>query len=204
MTKHSTRRALTLSVVALALCFTMLVGTTFAWFTDSVTSGNNVITAGNLDVEMYWADGTKAVPTEDDAWNDASEGAIFSYSLWEPGYVQVRHIKIENKGSLALQYKVNIVVDGEVTDLANVIDVYYVDPAVAIADRTQLSEDNYLGTLAHALNNLGTTGSGELKGGESDTITIALKMQESAGNDYMNKYIGSSFTIQLVATQLTY
>ena len=61
----STKKALIASVLSLVLCFTMLLGTTFAWFTDSVTSSNNIIKAGNLDVEMYWADGTLAVPTTD-------------------------------------------------------------------------------------------------------------------------------------------
>ena len=48
------------------------------------------------------------------------------------------------------------------------------------------------------------TASGELLAGKSDTVTIALKMQESATNEYQDKYIGSSFSIQLLATQLTY
>ena len=52
MKKNSTKRALITSVVALFLCFTMLLGTTYAWFTDSVSSANNIIKAGNLDIEL--------------------------------------------------------------------------------------------------------------------------------------------------------
>ena len=53
MTKaKTTKRALLSSVLALFLCFAMLIGTTFAWFTDSVTSANNIITSGNLDIEL--------------------------------------------------------------------------------------------------------------------------------------------------------
>ena len=33
-----TKRALLASVIAILICFTMLIGTTFAWFTDSVES----------------------------------------------------------------------------------------------------------------------------------------------------------------------
>ncbi len=200
--KYSTKRALIASVLLLALCFTALVGTTFAWFTDSATSTGNIIKTGTLDVEMYWADGTEAVPTEDEGWTDASTGAIFNYDKWEPGYVQVRHIKIANVGTLALKYKVNIIANGEVTDLADVIDVYYVDPAVQVSDRAQLTESNKLGTLTEVLAALGETGNGELAAGASDTITIAFKMQETAGNDYKNKSIGTDFSVQLVATQL--
>ena len=202
-TKYSTKRALVASVLMLTLCFTMLLGTTFAWFTDSVTSSGNIIKSGNLDVEMYWADGTKAVPADDNGWTDASTGAIFNYTLWEPGFVQVRHIKIANEGTLSLKYKVQIVANGTVSDLSDVIDVYYVDPAVQVADRSALANAPKLGTLTEVLANLGETGNGTLVAGEADTITIALKMQETAGNQYMGKSIGS-FSIQLLATQATY
>ena len=198
--KYSTKKALVASLLSLALCFSMLIGTTFAWFTDSVTSANNIIKSGNLDIEMYWVDGTED-PTNA-SWTDASTGAIFNCDKWEPGYVEVRHIKIANEGSLALKYKVNIVANGEVSDLADVIDVYYVDPAIQVADRATLANAPKLGTLTEVLEGLGESGNGTLEAGTADTITIALKMQESAGNEYMNKSIGSDFSIQLVATQL--
>ena len=200
--KYSTKRSLVASALALLLCLTMLAGTTFAWFTDSVTSANNIIKTGKLDVEMYWADGTLAVPTDDEGWTDASTGAIFDYDNWEPGYVQARHIKIANEGSLALKYKVNVVANGEVSDLSDVIDVYYIDPAVQIADRTELTAVRKLGTLTEVLANLGTSGNGTLLAGDNDTITIAFKMQESAGNEYQNKSIGTDFSIQILASQL--
>ena len=199
--KYSTKKALVASLLSLVLCFSMLIGTTFAWFTDSVTSANNIIKSGNLDIEMYWAEGT-----EDPAnvsWTDASTGAIFNYDNWEPGYVEVRHIKIANEGTLALKYKVQIVANGEVSDLADVIDVYYVDPAIQVADRAALVNAPKLGTLTEVLAGLGESGNGTLEADTADTITIALKMQETAGNEYMNKSIGSNFSIQLLATQLT-
>ena len=197
-----TKRALIMSVLTLFICVSMLIGSTFAWFTDSVVSGDNIIASGNLDVGLYWAEGTEA--PEKANWKDASKGAIFDYDNWEPGYVQVRHIKIANIGSLALKYKVSILANGEVSDLADVIDVYYVDPAVQVASRTALSDTNKIGTLTQVLANLGETGNGTLPAGTSDTITIAFKMQESAGNQYMNKAIGTSFSIVLNATQMTY
>ena len=204
MTKYSTKKALISSIVVLALCFTMLVGTTFAWFTDSATSTGNIIKTGNLDVEMYYADGTKAVPTTTEDWTNVTTGdPIFNYTNWEPGYAQVRHVKIENKGSLAIKYKVLIVADGEVTDLADVIDVYYVDPAVQVETADDLVNTTKLGTLTDALSNIGATGTGSLVAGDSDVITLALVMQESADNEYMNKSIGAEFTVQVLATQYT-
>ena len=203
-TKYSTKKALISSIVVLALCFSMLIGTTFAWFTDSASSTGNVIKTGNLDVEMYYADGTEAVPTTAEGWTNVTTGGpIFNYTNWEPGYAQVRHVKIENKGSLAIKYKVLIVADGEVSDLADVIDVYYVDPAVQVETRDDLALTTKLGTLTDVLSNIGATGNGSLIAGDSDVITLALVMQESAGNEYMNKSIGTSFTVKVLATQFT-
>jgi len=200
----STKRALLSSILALFLCFAMLIGTTYAWFTDSVTSNGNIIQSGTLDVTMEWFDGTKAVPAADsEDWIDASTGPLFKSTLWEPGYVEVRHIKIANEGTLALKYQVSIVANGEVSDLADVIDVYYVDPAVQITDRTQLTADARLGSLTEVLANLPTTASGNLLADENDTITLALKMREEAGNEYQNKSIGADFSVVLVATQYT-
>ena len=77
MTNKTTKRALLSSVLALFLCFTMLLGTTYAWFTDEVTSGSNVIKAGNLDIAVeYTLDG--------ETWKDL-DGAedLFQKGLWE-------------------------------------------------------------------------------------------------------------------------
>ena len=141
--KKSTKRALISSLLILAMCFTMLVGTTFAWFTDSVESTGNIIKSGKLSVTMKWADGTKAIPAADSTdWKDASAGPIFNYSLWEPGYVDAKHVAIANDGNLALKYQVFIVANGTVSKLAEVIDVYFLDPAQQIADRNALARGN--------------------------------------------------------------
>ena len=197
---YSTKKSLIASAISLVLCLSMLVGTTFAWFTDSVTSENNIIKSGNIKVEMHWAQGKEDPSTAN--WHDASTGAIFDNEKWEPGYTEVRHIKIENKGSLALQYKLIIVANGEVSDLADVIDVYYLDPAAQVADRAQLTERNKLGTLTEVLANLDETGIGYLASGDSDTVTLALKMRESAGNEYQKASLcEGGFSVQLLATQ---
>jgi uncharacterized repeat protein (TIGR02543 family) len=150
---------------------------------------------------MYWADGTQDPNAVE--WTDASTGAIFDYSLWEPGYTEVRHIKIANEGSLALMYQLQIVANGEVSQLADVIDVYYMDPAQQVADRSKLSAEHKLSNLTTALDAMAQTANGDLSAGEDVTITIALKMREEAGNEYQNLDIGSSFSIVLMATQFT-
>ena len=83
-TKKTVKKALLSSVVALVVSFTMLLGTTFAWFTDSAESKGNIIQTGTLDVAMHWADGDEDPASA--TWNNAESGAIFGYANWEPGY----------------------------------------------------------------------------------------------------------------------
>ena len=107
MTKRSTKRALALSFVSLLLCVSMFVGTTFAWFTDSVSSTNNIITAGNLDVELEYYDGTDWVAV------DENTNVFEENTLWEPGHTEVVYLKVSNVGTLALKYALNINIANE-------------------------------------------------------------------------------------------
>ena len=199
MKQKNTKRALLLSALSLLMCVSMLIGSTFAWFTDSVTSGGNIIKAGALDVEMYWAKGTEA--PESANWIDASTGAIFDYDLWEPGYVEVRHVKIENKGNLALKYKLNLIPNGEVSILGDVIDVYFADPAIQVETRETLNGKEPIGSLTDVIGEMDASTNGNLEAGESVIVTIALKMRESAGNDYQGISLGTDFAVKLYATQ---
>ena len=105
--KKSTKRALLLSALSLLLCVSMLVGSTFAWFTDSVTSGNNIIKSGNLDIELEYWNGT--------AWTDVKGASdILSNTLWEPGVTEVAYLRVANAGSLALKYQLGINILNEI------------------------------------------------------------------------------------------
>ncbi len=198
---NSTKKSLIASLIVLCLCFASLIGTTFAWFTDSVTSGGNVIKTGTLDVEMYWAKGTEA--PLDAQWIDASKGAIFAQTKWGPGYSEARHLKIKNKGTLALNYKLAMIPHGEVSVLADVIDVYYsANGATQVTDRDNLTGLDYVGTLRELINK--GIAQGKLTEGESYDSTIVFKMRSEAGNEYQDLSIGSDFSVQLVATQVTH
>ena len=199
--KKNTKRALLSSVLALVLCASMFVGTTFAWFTDSVTSGANKIISGNLDVDLELLDANGN-------WNSISESnaPVFNYEKWEPGYTDVKILKIVNNGSLALKWKAQFVSSEELSELADVIDVY-VCPSDSVLTYPESREDlapNYIrvGTVAEFVNTIEETTYGFLAAEKSAYLGIALKMQESAGNDYMLKQLGA-FDIRIVATQAT-
>lgn len=98
--KNTTRNALLTSIISMLLCVSMLVGATFAWFTDSVESGRNTIAAGNLDVELY-ANGVK-VDSSTILFDDVNP------NLWEPGAVAYENLQVKNVGSLALQYTLEL------------------------------------------------------------------------------------------------
>ena len=112
MTNKTTKKALWMSVLSLILCFSMLVSTTFAWFTDSVESKVNTIVAGNLDIEVYYAYPSDVVNGDvpADAWKKvtADKSLFNNEALWEPGYTEVVFLKFVNEGSLALQYQMNV------------------------------------------------------------------------------------------------
>ena len=109
MKAKTMRRALFMSVISLMLCMSMLVGTTFAWFTDSVTSANNIIKSGNLDVELYYQ------LEKETGWTkvDAETNVFMANALWEPGHTEVVKLKVVNEGSLALKYQLGVNVAGE-------------------------------------------------------------------------------------------
>ena len=115
----ATKKALFTSLLSLLLCFTMLMGTTFAWFTDSVKSMNNIIKSGNLDIDVqYTLDGEN--------WNNLENATnLFQKGLWEPGHTEVVALKITNNGSLALKYTANMnIVDetvGKTKDGADIV-----------------------------------------------------------------------------------
>ncbi len=145
MNKSQTKRALLMSVVSMLLCCTMLIGTTFAWFTDSVTSGVNQIVAGNLDIELY-----NDVKINSDAKVDnmtdlfQPEG---KNTLWEPGAVAYENFTISNEGTLALKYAFSLNV-AENAPLAKALKVGVIEGGVAAAEGETLTREGVLAKVS--------------------------------------------------------
>ena len=112
--KNSVRRSLVVSATALVISVAMLIGTTFAWFTDSVSSGTNKIVAGNLDVELEYLDNGKWNPVTEDTQLFSAVESNGTANLWEPNHTEVAYLRIRNAGTLALNYTLNVTPINEV------------------------------------------------------------------------------------------
>ena len=177
--RKSTKRALLGSVMAMVLCLAMLVGATFAWFTDTASTGVNKIQAGNLDVALEMKDASgNWVSAEGKTLDfvkaaDAKGEAI----LWEPGCTYtLPELRVVNNGNLALKYKVII---------------------TGIQGSAKLNE-----AIEWTIGDVAMGAEQHLAAGEGNTFTIKGHMKESAGNDYMNESI-DGIAITVVATQDT-
>ena len=193
--KRATKRALLTSVMALVMCVVMLVGTTFAWFTDTASTGVNKIVSGNLKVDIIGADSENHLDTLNFTKVAGAGGEAL---LWEPGCRYVTEgFRIANNGNLALKWKAEInkdnIVDGKAAptakdgkSLLDVIDFYVVTGTDEDAPAVKM--DEFTGKLG--------------KTETSDVYYIKGVMKTTAGNDYQDLTL-DGITITVYATQLT-
>ena len=176
--RKSTKRALLGSVMAMVLCLAMLVGATFAWFTDTASTGVNKIQSGKLDVALEMKEGDSWVSAEGKTLDfvkaaDAKGEAI----LWEPGCTYtLPELRVVNNGNLALKYMIKI---------------------TGIKGDAKLNE-----AIEWTIGDVAMGAEQHLKAGESNEFTIKGHMKESAGNEYMDLTI-SGISITVYATQDT-
>ena len=200
--QKATKRALLTSVMALVMCVVMLVGTTFAWFTDTASTAVNKIQAGNLDValEMYDTVQSKWVSAEGKTlqFKKAADAPADEKVLWEPGCTyELPELRIVNKGNLALKYKISISGAKDATPENDKNDLKLLD----VIDWTY----SVIGAGGATVDELGTERHLAAKTIDTDvydTLTIKGQMQKSAGNDYQGMAI-EGIAITVVATQDT-
>ena len=195
------KKSLLMSAVSLLLCISMLIGSTFAWFTDSVTSASNKIQSGTLKLDLELLD------KETGKWNSLkeSQAPIFNYDKWEPGYIDIKVLKVENEGNLALKWVAKFYSEKQLSILADVIDVYVRPSDSEIGYPANRSLEGYtcVGNLTTFINSIEETTQGTLEAKEAAYLGIALKMREEAGNEYQNLSLGGAFDIRIFATQHT-
>ena len=181
-----TQHALIVSIMAMLLCVAMLVGTTFAWFTDTASTAVNKIQAGTLDIALEMKDsGGNWVTAEGKTLQFKVNGQIPAEGtqiLWEPGCTyELPELRVVNKGNLALKYKIVITgIQGD-AKLNEAIEWTITNTSAT----TALDADH------------------SLAAGDSDTLTISGHMKEAAGNEYQGLSI-DGIGITVYATQYTY
>ena len=158
MDNRKLKHRLISAVLVFVMLVSSLLGATFAWFTDTVTSAGNKIESGNLQIDLLHKTESDWVSVKDNPTHK-----IFGYDNWEPGYTGVETLKILNLGSLALQYKLSVEVADDTAvlgengeNLADVIDVYVYygeSDAESYADITASDAWTYKGTLTEAMAN---------------------------------------------------
>lgn len=196
--KKATKRALLTSITALAMCVVMLVGTTFAWFTDTATANVNRIQAGNLDVALEMLDGTNWVTAEGQTLNFVkAAGGESQAILWEPGAeYKLPKLRVRNDGNLALKYEVAITGAVDATPNNGVNDLELLDVitfSASIGGGTATS-GVYGTTIADGALNAKD---------DAQTIQLSAKMDENAGNKYQEMAI-SGIAITVKAMQASY
>lgn len=197
----TTKRALFASVMSMLICVSMLIGSTFAWFTDTASTGLNKIIAGNLDVELYMHDGSDYVNIGDsDQPIFNSEGATAATSnnlntLWEPGKTQVAYLMIKNAGNLALKYQValNTINPEDSKDLYKVMQ-YQIVPGAKDNASWSTGTNVTPGTAIVSADNV------PMLPNDEHYFALLIHMDKDAGNEYMNGKV--NFDITILATQL--
>ena len=190
---NTTKRALFSSVIALLICFTMLLGTTFAWFTDSVTSANNIIQSGTLDVQLLMDADVNG--TYDDI-SDSTSPIFSADTIWEPGRTQVAYLAIKNNGSLDLKYTVCLNVQNVTKNLNEVMEYAIVSEADANNKVTAWN-----GGESVAVGTQSVLEDKALESGDIYYFALVIHMDELAGDEYQGGEI--SFNLTVVATQLS-
>ena len=189
MTKR-TKRALVSSALALLLCFTMLLGTTYAWFTDSVVTTKNKIVAGNLDIELYSAFQPEDGVLDDADWNmvDSDSNIFMEDTLWEPGHLEVAYLKVKNAGTLALEWDlaINIFNEVEGTNVYNnpfKLSDFLKAELVELADATAYADRDIAKTAITSDAALGEyTNGGVLLADEEKYYALIVYMPEEVDN----------------------
>ena len=190
--KRATKRALLTSVMALVMCVVMLVGTTFAWFTDTASTAVNKIQAGNLDIELQMKDNNgKWVNAEGKTLPFLVKGEIPAEGtqiLWEPGCTYyVPQIRVLNKGNLAVKFEYVPEALGVTGKLAEVLTF------TAKTFDEEGNEDSDINIEPEVL-----------KPGEaSPAWSFGYHMDENAGNEYQNA-TATGMCVTVLATQASY
>ena len=208
----STKRALVSSALAIIMCVAMLIGATFAWFTDTASTGVNKIQAGNLDIKVEYAkekmndDGTLAGELTEWTPIDNATNVFDPNALWEPGRTEYVVFRITNNGNLALKYKLSLETLAQKPGTNKAGEEFYLADYLCASAKVNAgpgeigSGVSSLGAFMTKLNDLGVAGvknvldpeyhpltdatvNGTLLPGKTNCVPMAIWMPTSVGNE---------------------
>ncbi len=187
MNSKNTKKALLTSVLAMVVCLAMLVGSTFAWFTDTATTGINKIQSGNLDVELEYSKDFaewKKVDNTTKVFEDSTE--------WEPGRTEIVYLRVKNAGNLALKYTLGLGniyeskgknVAGDFYFLSNFVKMGAVEATAAFENRAAaIGAVEPVADTFKALGEKGVVGA-TLNSGAAKTYAMVVYMPTEVGNE---------------------
>lgn len=212
-----TKKSLLVSAASILLSAALLAGSTFAWFTDSVTNIGNTIEAGKLDINVI------GYRLEDGNWgkvaweNDLKSNPLFTEKTWEPGQYGAILLRVSNYDS-TLAAKVDI--DFTIKDSTNNLEdaLWYRLKAVQTTDASHqnaMLEELQFKNSRPSSEADGVTTMSKIEEDPTDPVTIysdyhdgqyvyyllEYGMYTSAGNQYQNGSIEVDFSVK--ATQAT-
>ena len=207
----STKRALLTSALAILMCIAMLIGTTYAWFTDTASTAVNKIQSGNLDVQLEYS-------KDFSEWKNVTEDTkLFEDSTaWEPGRTEIVYLRVKNAGTLALKYTLGIYslynstgknVLGNKYRLSDYVKLGAAEADAAYADRAAaINAVDADAKLITDIDNSGMAGA-SLEPNDTKIYALVLYMPTEVGNEANPKnndpYWAAkmSFGISVSATQ---
>ena len=105
--KRYKKIAVALSLFALIVWGVLGTGASLAWFTDTSNDLKNIFHVAEFDLEVSHR-------LTDGKWEkvDSLTKVFDDEALYEPGYVQVVYLKVENKGTVPFMFKTGVNVNG--------------------------------------------------------------------------------------------
>lgn len=192
--KFTKKHALVLSLCLLLLWGILGTGATLAWFTDVSPVARNSFLVGLMEVQVSYKNDLMT----DYAIMDSDSAVFNDQALYEPNYTQVVHLKVENTGTMAFDYKLSVQ-DYDYTDSINVYGTNlhlpdYLKFGVLFADSEAQLERDTAQALAQEdktsviaefekLNNYSRTDTVSVEPGQTRYVAVIIYMPKEVGNE---------------------
>ena len=173
------KRIILSSIITMLLCFCMIGGATYALFTSetsvniAVTSGKVKVEAGIENLELYSMD-VKQGEFFENGGTAVYEKGVLTLTNVTPGDKVEFDIVVKNTSNIDIQYKVNWVVEGKLSEVL-----------VATANEEDLANVAWTKWSKDAVE-------------KQQTIKVVVELPVEVGNDYQEQTANIKFTVEAV------